>query len=141
MQFTMCVHVSCRLASAKPSGHTTLITLCCHDSFTMRVHVWSRFKLALAKPSGHATVVAGDEASSTDDLANCPQLSPKRVIGDFLRFFFQFAIIQVQNQWPTYQADDAAFVMTVPAGWSDFAKATMREAAVDAGIITSVSSK
>ena len=103
--------------------------------------VLCRFKLALAKPSGHATVVAGDESSNTDDLANCPQLSPKRVIGDFLRFFFEFTIKQVQNMWPTYDSDEAVFVMTVPAGWSDFAKATMREAAVDAGIISSVSSK
>ncbi len=66
-----------------------------------------------------------------------PQLTPQQVITDYLRFLGQHGHKKLAEQWGAFKQDDVAVVLSVPAAWSDSAKQTMRQAAVDAGLVQS----
>ncbi len=66
-----------------------------------------------------------------------PQLTLPQVITDYLRFLGQHGHKKLAEQWGAFKQDDVAVVLSVPAAWSDSAKQTMRQAAVDAGLVQS----
>lgn len=75
--------------------------------------------------------------SGAETFALPPELTPKRVITDYLRFLGQLGLKKLAEQWGSFKQDDVAVVLSVPAAWSDSAKQTMRQAAVDAGLVHS----
>ena len=64
------------------------------------------------------------------------ELTPKKLITDFLRHLGQHAFSKLQGQYGSFQKDDVTVVLSVPAAWSDFAKQVMRQAAIDAGLVS-----
>ncbi|OAD75314.1 hypothetical protein PHYBLDRAFT_143569 [Phycomyces blakesleeanus NRRL 1555(-)] len=63
-------------------------------------------------------------------------LTVLNVLTDYLRIFYKYVEINIKTTIGiTFNADEFMFCLTVPAMWNDQAKATMREAALQAGII------
>ena len=89
-----------------------------------------RFKLHLAEDFVRATPLP-------------PTLSPQRLMSDLLRFLKQMALKSLHEQWGSARVSihDIAWAITVPANWSDAAKQTMRNAAVEAGMVSSPASR
>lgn len=98
-----------------------------------------RFKLALASEDHRSTALAQMPALDTDAETSAlpPELDPKQVITDYLRFLGQHGFKKLAEQWGSFQQDDVAVVLSVPAAWSDSAKQIMRQAAFDAGLVKS----
>ncbi|KAI9015322.1 hypothetical protein CLU79DRAFT_707695 [Phycomyces nitens] len=83
----------------------------------------TRFKLLL-NPSTRSTIQLPDG------------LTPLQVIADYLREFHKHAHKEFKdNLREIYHASKFRYCLTVPAIWDDQAKATMREAAILAGIV------
>ena len=72
-----------------------------------------------------------------------PTLSPQRLMSDLLRFLQESAVKSLKEQWGSAHVSvhDIAWAITVPANWSDAAKQTMRNAAVEAGMVSSPASR
>ena len=70
-------------------------------------------------------------------------LTPLRVIADYLRFLKECALGKLWEQWGSDRvaASDVTWAVTVPAAWSELAKKTMRLAVVQAGIVSSPTSR
>lgn len=100
-----------------------------------------RFKLTLASEVDvqSCTALAQMPALDTDAETSAlpPELNPKQVITDYLRFLGQHGFKKLAEQWGSFKQDDVAVVLSVPAAWSDSAKQIMRQAAVDAGLVKS----
>ena len=67
-----------------------------------------------------------------------PDLSPEKIISDFLRFIKESALAKLDEQWGPGMAlaEGVIWALTIPANWPDTAKETMRQAAVTAGLIS-----
>ena len=65
------------------------------------------------------------------------------MIGDYLRYLKDFALSKLTTQWGPkgVTAQNVLWALTVPAGWSETAKKTMRHAAVIAGLVTQAGSR
>ena len=93
-----------------------------------------RFKLYLAD----------DYVYEDNTLTTLPVgLTPQKAITDYLGFLMGFALDKLCEQWGTGKvtAKDVVSAMIVPAAWSDIAKQTIHQAAVDAGLVTCAASR
>ena len=95
--------------------------------------VCARFKLCLAE-------------GYNDDMEACrlpAGLTPVRVISDYLRYLKDFTLNKLSIQWGSRSitAQDVMWALAIPAGWTDNAKQSMRQAAVCAGIVPHPSSR
>lgn len=70
-------------------------------------------------------------------------LTPLKVVSDYLRFLKDFTLAKLNVQWGSNQvtAADVMWAMTVPAAWSEAAKQLMREAAVMSGLVPNAGSR
>ncbi|ORZ10128.1 hypothetical protein BCR42DRAFT_494628 [Absidia repens] len=88
-------------------------------------HLLEKFKLHL------------DEAMSTASLCQLPNgLTPLQVIADYLRSLHEYICLTMKRGFAqNYAPHQYRYCLTVPATWSDQAKAVMREASIMAGLI------
>lgn len=94
-----------------------------------------RFKLFLA--SGFS---ADEQRQIKPPTGLPPELTPQRLVADFLRFLKDAALSRISEAHGKQRLDatSCVWLLPVPAGWSNAAIQTMREAAVSAGIIPTV---
>lgn len=68
-------------------------------------------------------------------------LTPGRIIRDYLHYLHEDFLESLRREHPhTFDPSRIRYSLTVPAGWGEAAKHIMREAAVGAGIVDTVSS-
>lgn len=80
-------------------------------------------------------------SSKAENSTLPPELTPERVITDYLRFLSDHGFKKLAEQWGSFKRDDVTVVLSVPAAWSDSAKQTMRKAAFDAGLVQAADSR
>lgn len=75
-----------------------------------------------------------------DDIPLPDNKTSLDIISDYLRLFHEHVIEQIQKTkgFEQYKQQEYRYCLTVPAIWSDKAKASMRESAVRAGLISDI---
>ena len=105
--------------------------------------IWPhRFKLALASASDCRAMVPAQQEQVVQAYNGLPfSLTPEQVIGDYLRYLKDFSMEKLQVSWGSFSPDDVTWALSVPAGWTNASKQTMRRAAAAAGIVDSANSR
>ncbi|KAI9022755.1 hypothetical protein CLU79DRAFT_142414 [Phycomyces nitens] len=98
-------------------------------------------RIIMQRPSSRSSVLLKQYKLYLDekiakDLPPLPNgLSIVDAISDYLRAFHEHAMSELKKAIATSEKSQCRYCLTVPAMWSDKAKGTMREAAIQAGLI------
>ncbi|KAI9253530.1 hypothetical protein BDA99DRAFT_574678 [Phascolomyces articulosus] len=101
-----------------------------------------RAKKAMLKPGAtKQNVLLSQFKLQLDDSLNRPPLEnglmPVQAVADYLSKLHQYTLEELKRGFANnYHSGTFRYCLTVPAVWSDKAKSTMRQAAIQAGIIT-----
>ncbi|KAI9006605.1 hypothetical protein CLU79DRAFT_779906 [Phycomyces nitens] len=118
-------------------------TVLLYENGTKNMIAWGYDAIALSKkPENTGHLVERFKLMldpSVDNVNRLPNgLTVLEVIADYLRGLHEYTIPEIKRvQGRHFTQDKMMYCLTVPAIWSDQAKATMREAAIQAGIISS----
>ena len=88
--------------------------------------------------------LADDNPDSTDTIqVTLPEgLTGLRVVSDYLCYLKDLALAELNSNQPSQaSAEDVVWGVSIPANWSDCAKGRLRQAALNAGLISQLSSR
>ncbi|KAI9006604.1 hypothetical protein CLU79DRAFT_779903 [Phycomyces nitens] len=118
-------------------------TVLLYENGTKNMIAWGYQAIALSKKPGNTGHLVERFKllldPSVDNVRSLPNgLTVLEVIADYLRGLLEYTMPEIKRvQGSHFTQDKMMYCLTVPAIWSDQAKATMREAAIRAGIISS----
>ncbi|CAO3594608.1 unnamed protein product [Absidia cylindrospora] len=115
-------------------------TLLYYKSTTKRLMEWGNgARLLSFKPKQEGDLIHNFKmwlAEDPDIVGHDEKYTSINTIADYLSRFHQHILEELEKKLgPCYTPDQYSYCLTVPAIWSDQAKAMMRQAAVKAGII------